>query len=110
MLVRKISGNIWLSAAHILGVSNVNADALSRDLNLDLEWMLSRSVFDKIVALFGQPDIYLFASRLNAQLENYVSRKPDPMAKYVDAFTVDWSAFSFMHFRHVVFYLGVFTR
>ncbi len=83
-----ITRNIWLSAAHIPGASNANADALSRDLNLDLEWMLFRSVFDKIVALFGQPDIDPFASRLTAQLENYVSWKPDPMAKYVDAFTV----------------------
>ena len=54
-----ITRNIWLTAAHIPGVSNVNADALSRDMKSELEWMLSRSAFDKIVALFGQPDIYL---------------------------------------------------
>ena len=90
--------NIWLSAAHIPGSSNVDADQLSRDLKLDLEWMLSGRVFKRIVTLFGQPDIDLFASRLNAQVETYVSWKPHPMAKFVDAFTVDWSQFFFYAF------------
>ena len=64
-------------------------------LNLDLEWMLSASIFSGIVALFGKPDIDLFASRLDAQVEDYVSWKPHPMAKFVDAFTIDWSQFFF---------------
>ena len=61
--------NIWLSAAHIPGSSNVDADQLSRNLNLNLEWMLSKPIFQRIVSLFGKPDIDLFASRLNAQVE-----------------------------------------
>ena len=85
--------NIWLSATHIPGSSNDAAVQLSRDLKLDLEWMLSVHVFKRIVALFGQPDIHLFASRRNAQVETYVSWKPHPMAKFVDAFTVDWTQF-----------------
>ena len=60
--------------------------------------MLSARVFKRIVALFGQPDIDPFASRLNAQVETYVSWKPPPMAKFVDAFTVDWSQFFFYAF------------
>ena len=72
--------------------------AVARDLKLDLEWMLSAHVFKRIVALFGQSDIDLFASRLNAQVETYVSWKPHPMAKFVDAFTVDWSQFFFYAF------------
>ena len=83
--------NVWLSAAHIPGSSNVDAHQLSRDLELDLEWMLSAHVFKRIVALFGQPDIDLFASRLNAQVETHVSWKPH-------AFTVDWSQFFFCAF------------
>ena len=90
--------NIWLSAAHIPGSSNVDADQLSRDLKLDLEWMLSAHVFKRTIALFGQPDIDLFASRLNVQVETYVSWKPHPKAKSVDAFTVDWSQFFFSAF------------
>ena len=83
-----IDKDIWLSAAHIPGSSNIDADQLSRNLNLDLEWMLSAPIFQRIVALFGKPDIDLFASRLNAQVEDYVSWKPHPMAKFVDAFTI----------------------
>ena len=57
--------------------------------------MLSAPIFQRIVALFGKPDIDLFASRLNAQVEDYVSWKPHPMAKFVDVFTIDWSQFFF---------------
>ena len=96
-----ITRNIWLSAAHIPGVSNVAADNLSRDLNLDLEWMLSCQVFMKFINIFGQPNIDLFGSRLNTQLfvfANYVSWKPDPQAKFVDSFTVVWSDMFFYAF------------
>ncbi|CAH3168659.1 unnamed protein product [Porites evermanni] len=90
-----IDKHIWLSAAHIPGSSNIDADQLSRNLNLDLEWKLSAPIFQRIVALFGKPDIDLFASRLNAQVEHYVSWKPHPMANFVDAFTINWSQFFF---------------
>ena len=93
-----IDKNIWLSAAHIPGSNNVDADQSSRNLNLDLEWMLPASIFKRIVSLFGNPDIDLFASRLNAQVENYVTWKPHPMAKNVDAFTIEWSQFFFHAF------------
>lgn len=84
-----------MSAAHIPGSSKVDADRLSRNSNLNLEWMLSRPIFQRIVSLFGRPDIDLFASRLNAQVETSVSWRPQPMAKFVDAFSIDWSQFFF---------------
>ena len=87
-----------MSAAHIPGSSNVEADRLSRNPNLNLEWMLSRPIFQRIVSLFGRPDIDLFASRLNAQVETYVSWRPQPMAKFVDAFSIEWSQFFFYAF------------
>ena len=37
------------------------------------------------------PHIDLFASRINYQLEKYVSFKPDPGAFAIDAFTPDWA-------------------
>ena len=77
---------------------NVDADQLSQNLNLNLEWMLSASVFESIVSLFGKPDIDLFASRLNAQVEDYVSWRPHPMAKFADAFSIEWSEFFFYAF------------
>ena len=43
------------------------------------------------VSIFGKPDIDLFASRINHQLSNYVSWRPDPGAKAVDAFSINWS-------------------
>ena len=57
---------LWFSVAHIPGSSNVEADRLSRNPNLNLEWMLSRPILQRILSLFGRPDIDLFASRLNA--------------------------------------------
>ena len=93
-----ISRTIWLSAAHIPGRDNVAAGELSRTFNLELEWTLTNSVFQKIIACFGQPDIDLFPSRLNALIPTYVSWKPDPMAKHIDAFKVNWSQYSFYAF------------
>ena len=61
-----IARNICLSAAHVPGVKNVSADKLSRQLNLQLEWTVSPSVFHAISACFGVPVIDLFASRLAA--------------------------------------------
>jgi hypothetical protein len=87
-----IARGIWLSSAHIPGKENVDADTLSRGLNANLEWMFSFRVFQKIVSIFGQ------ASRLNAQVDNYISWKPDPGTSYVDAFSVDWSKFAFYAF------------
>ena len=43
-------------------------------------------IFQEIVCRFGQPDIDLFASRLNHKLEKYISFRPDPNAMAVDAF------------------------
>eukprot|EP00794_Sanderia_malayensis_P002377 gene2377-2739_t len=90
--------NIWLSAAHIPGCNNVSADALSRKFSMELEWMFSKKIFENILSLFNNLQIDLFASRLNAQLPNYVSWKPDPMAKHIDAFTVNWSQYAFYAF------------
>ena len=40
---------------------------------------------------FAQPDIDLFASRLNRQVECYCVWQPDPGAVYIDPFMYDWS-------------------
>lgn len=87
--------NILLSAAHIPGSTNADADQSSRNLNFNLEWMLSVSIFQRIVvALFGKPNFDLYASSLNAQVETCVSWRPQPIcAKFVDAFSIQWSQF-----------------
>lgn len=82
--------NIWLSAAHIPGSSNVEADSLSRKLSDDMEWALVPRVFDIIHQMWPLLRVDLFASRLNHKLANYVSFLPDPQAFGVDAFTLKW--------------------
>lgn len=44
------------------------------------------------------PCIDLFASRINKQFNTYVSYKPDPYAKHIDAFTITWSTEDFYCF------------
>lgn len=93
-----ISRNIWLTAAHVPGRLNSIADERSRKFNDRTEWKLNRQAFDRIVSHFGVPEIDLFASRLNAQVEKYVTWHPDPGAFAVDAFTLDWKPFAFYAF------------
>ena len=48
----------------------------------------------RLCSLWGMPDIDLFASRLNHKVPKYASWKPDPLASFVDAFTLNWREFS----------------
>ena len=83
--------NIWLSAAHIPGKENVDADYESRNASSSAEWCLDQYFFKLIIKSLGTCKVDLFASRLNHRLEKYVSRFPDPGACAVDAFNYDWS-------------------
>ena len=85
-----IDHNIWLSAAHTPGKLNVVADKLSRDFNMTVEWQLHPTIFERISTVFSPPNIDLFASRINHQLDPYVSWKPDRNALFIDAFTINW--------------------
>ena len=87
------SRNIYLSVAYIASEDNTDADLESRMSHDNIEWMLNKHCFHNICDIFGKPEIDLFASRLNKQLDCYVSWKPDPFAWTVDAFTFDWSKF-----------------
>ncbi|WAR01990.1 hypothetical protein MAR_008548 [Mya arenaria] len=78
---------IWLSATHVPGIAN-EADFSSRHFNENVECKLAESVFSEAVNCFGLPEIDMFASRLNRQLDRFVSWKPDPDAEAVDAFSV----------------------
>ena len=48
------------------------------------------AVFHQIVAIYGLPDIDIFASALNHQVKRYVSWIEDPRAQAIDAFSVSW--------------------
>ncbi len=72
---------------------------------------MSASVFQKISACFGSPEIDLFASRITALLPDYVSWKPDPMAKYIDANSkLIGNSFHFTRFHLFALFLGVFRK
>ena len=95
-LCRKL--NLWVTAAHLPGYLNVLADDKSRIFDDKTEWKLNTEVFRKIVQQFTVPNIDLFASRLNCQLKQFVSWLPDPDAAFIDAFSLDWSKFTFYAF------------
>ncbi len=87
-----IARDIWLSASHIPESQNIEADKTST------EWSLSTPVFKDIDTKWGSFDIDLFASRLNYKVPCYVSWWPDPDAKFVDAFFMDWGPYLFYAF------------
>ena len=82
-----------LSISHVAGCWNIEAEELSRGLNLneDLEWALDMNIFQQNVCRFGKLEIDLFASGLKHQLEKYISSRQDPKAMAVDAFSISWT-------------------
>ena len=90
--------DIWLTIAHIPGVENVLADFKSRNFLDNIEWEVNDKIFKKVVKVLGQPDIDLFASRLNRKTEKFVSWQPDPEAFAIDAFSFNWSDMFFYAF------------
>ena len=95
-----IDKNIWLSVAHLPGKLNTSADLESRNINEDCEWKLCESVFKTICdTLSFTSNIDLFASRLNYQLEPFVSFQPDPQSFAINAFSlIDWAKWDFYAF------------
>ena len=75
-----LNHNIWLSAIHIPGSKNIQADKESRELKESTEWSLSQEAFNAIQERWGMFDIDLFATRLNFKVPQYVSWRPDPGA------------------------------
>ena len=82
---------LWLTASHIPGIENLEADHESRNFNDRTEWQLNPKIFSIITTKLGNPTKDMFASRLSKQLNRYVSWRPETGATFVDAFTCDWS-------------------
>ena len=94
-----IPHKIWLSAAHIAGKCNIQADLESRHSVTETEWMLNNTLLSNSLGeLDFTPEINLFVSRLNAQFPRYVAYRPVPGAWSVDAFTIGWSVLNFYTF------------
>ena len=102
MLAKKIwqwciDRNIWLSAAYTPGSENP-ADFESRNYKENTEWKIDENVLKEVFTIWGKPNIDLFASRLNKQIDRYASWHPDPEAEIIDAFSCDWSELYFYAF------------
>ena len=84
--------HLYITAQFLPGIENFSADKMSRSFSDNKEYQLKPEIFSRICKHFEiDPEIDLFASRLNSQLPNFVSWSYDPQASYVDAFTLSWS-------------------
>ena len=90
--------NIWISASHIPGSKNVEADKESSKSNDSTEWSLSMTVYNRLAQLWGPFQVDLFASRLNFKVPGYVSWRPDPGAMFTNAFFMSWGPYYFYAF------------
>ena len=89
-----IEHNVWLTAVHIPDAENIDADQQSRILNTSTEWTLKKSIFATAISkLSVSPNIDLFASRLNFQIQPYVSFNPHPGTIAINAFHMSWKPY-----------------
>ena len=90
--------NIHIYASYINTKDNYLADSESRSLPPETEWELANWAFNQIVDAFGNPEVDLFASHMNAKCKTFVSWKKDPESWAVDAFTISWKDKKFYAF------------
>ena len=83
--------NNWITASHLPGVDNIEADKKSQCLGLETEWSLLAAEFCRVETRYGPFDIDLFASRINRKVQCYVSRYKDSEAWRTDTFSFSWS-------------------
>ena len=55
-----------------------------------MEWMPDHNLFEQITKHLGLPVANLFASRVNHQIPEFVSWRPEPEAIATDAFNTPW--------------------
>ena len=91
--------DIFIIAAHIPEILNVEADQESRKSELRTEWKLHESIFGYIQKYLDfYPSVDLSASRINAQLPRFFAYRPDTKAEVINAFCVSWHNLSFYFF------------
>ena len=96
----KLSKEIWdylllcgitITTEYLPSKLNIIANRESREKVDSSERKLDPRVFQGLVQLMGNPVVDFFASRLNYQLPQYISWKPDPFSQGTDAMHQDWS-------------------
>ena len=81
----------WLTATHIPGKFNLEADMESRKTEHHTERILNKEFFQYVIEeLDFQPDIDLFTSHINNQLPRFAAFRPDLEAELIDTFTTSW--------------------
>lgn len=117
--LNKVSRNIWewcearqnfVFASYVPSAENSVADFESRQRNEDTEWQLNNLAYRTVVQNLGEPDIDLFASRLNHKCPKYVSWHGDPNSIAIDAFTINWKGFRFYAFPPFCLILKVLSK
>ena len=83
-----------LSAEHIPGSFNVQADALSRNTPIASEWSLDAPSFLRLQRRFGPFSVDMFATAQNAQTQVFVAPFPGGGEVAVNALSVDWSCWA----------------
>lgn len=102
--------DLFIFASYINSKDNKDADEESRQTRLETEWELNSFYFNEIVAVFGMPEIDIFASRINTKCEKFVSWYKDPDAVACDAFTIGWQALRFYAFPPFAIILRVLQK
>ena len=98
-------------AAHIPRKQNIITERESRLCHVDSKWMLSlRCLHQSLNLLSFKPDLDLFATQINRQFSDYVAYRPDPEAKLIDAFTIDWSGLKFYAFPPIAIISKVLSK
>ncbi|KAG8538770.1 hypothetical protein GDO81_022103 [Engystomops pustulosus] len=80
-----------ISATHLKGSLNREADYLSRREILPNEWCLNQEIFLHLTSVWGMPQIDLFATRENSKCQQYFSLEAGESRDHLDAFSHRWS-------------------
>jgi len=83
--------DITLRPAYLKGIANVEADCLSRGLEVR-DWCLRPEVARQIFSRTGHPSWDLFASRESSQAPFYYSIESDSRSQGTDCLLQDWSS------------------
>jgi hypothetical protein len=84
---------VQMSFRHLRGIYNEEADRLSRVEWSELEWMLDRRLFQRILSAWNAEVSYdLFASRHNRQANSYFSWNHDFESLGTDSLSHQWSS------------------
>ena len=89
----------FITAAHVTGIMNIEADAESRIVETKTDWKLNESyfhiTFNDLRISFS---VKLFTSWINTQLSRFYLCRQDRNAKVINAFTVNRYANDFYCF------------